>query len=226
MSEEAQAAQAGAVEMISKQAGDLGAALAIWHARDDSGPCPAARRAANDAMDAIDAMLRELHALRSRLVSEIRASDDATRPALTLCSVRPAKGHRDQAPPRPRRDRAVHRPSDTRGAQHRRRRAPGRAGHRSPQRARAARSCGGRGLPRWPQMGTQETPAPRPATGTNAPQGLPEAACGPGRNARGHAAAGWLRPGRERAGHRAPRGRQGPAACRPLSGAHPLRRPS
>jgi hypothetical protein len=40
MSEQAQAAQAGAVEMISKQVGDLGAALAIWHARDDSGAVP------------------------------------------------------------------------------------------------------------------------------------------------------------------------------------------
>ena len=29
-------------------------------------------------MDAIDAMLAELHALRSRLTGEMRASDDAT----------------------------------------------------------------------------------------------------------------------------------------------------
>ncbi len=37
---------------------------------------PEVRRAANTAMGAIDAMLRELHALRSRLVGEIRESDD------------------------------------------------------------------------------------------------------------------------------------------------------
>ena len=58
--------------------GILGIALAKWMARDDSKADPEARRAANDAMDAIDAMLRELHAMRARLVGEIRASDDAT----------------------------------------------------------------------------------------------------------------------------------------------------
>ena len=35
------------------------------------------RRAANTAMDAIDGMLAELHKMRSRLVGEIRDSDDA-----------------------------------------------------------------------------------------------------------------------------------------------------
>jgi hypothetical protein len=75
---EIQAAQGGAVEVIRKQVGDLGAALATWHARDDAGPCPEARRAANDAMDAIDGALDALHALRRSLVSEIRASDNAT----------------------------------------------------------------------------------------------------------------------------------------------------
>jgi hypothetical protein len=58
--------------------GVLGVALAQWAARDDSKADPHARMAANTAMDAIDAMLRELHGLRSRLVGEIRASDDAT----------------------------------------------------------------------------------------------------------------------------------------------------
>ena len=58
--------------------GVLGVALAQWGARDDSKADPHARIAANTAMDAIDAMLLELHALRSRLVGEIRASDDAT----------------------------------------------------------------------------------------------------------------------------------------------------
>lgn len=57
--------------------GVLGVALAQWAARDDSKAQPEIRRAANSAMDAIDAMLAELHALRARLVGEIRASDDA-----------------------------------------------------------------------------------------------------------------------------------------------------
>jgi hypothetical protein len=58
--------------------GVLGVALAQWAARDDSKADPEARRAANVAMDAIDAMLAELHKLRQRLVGEIRASDDAS----------------------------------------------------------------------------------------------------------------------------------------------------
>ena len=57
--------------------GVLGVALAQWMARNDSKAEPGVRRAANTAMDAIDAMLAALHALRSRLVTEIRASDDA-----------------------------------------------------------------------------------------------------------------------------------------------------
>ena len=57
--------------------GVLAVALAQWAARDDSEPDPEARQAANTAMDAVDAMLRELHELRARLVAEIRASDDA-----------------------------------------------------------------------------------------------------------------------------------------------------
>jgi hypothetical protein len=52
-------------------------ALAQWAARDDTKPDPEARRAANTAMTAIDALLGQLHALRAGLVSEIRASDDA-----------------------------------------------------------------------------------------------------------------------------------------------------
>jgi hypothetical protein len=56
----------------------LGAALAQWDTRDDTRPQPGVRQAANTAMDAIDEMLRELHALRSRLTGEMRAGDDAT----------------------------------------------------------------------------------------------------------------------------------------------------
>lgn len=72
------AAQPAAVEAIRKHVGDLGAALATWGTRDDARPCPEARQAANDAMDALDDALAGLHKLRQALVGEIRASDDAT----------------------------------------------------------------------------------------------------------------------------------------------------
>jgi len=58
--------------------GVLAIALGQWEDRDDSKPQPDVRRAANTAMDAIDRMLRELHAMRSRLVGEIRQADDAS----------------------------------------------------------------------------------------------------------------------------------------------------
>ena len=41
--------------------GVLGVALAQWAARDDTRAEPEVRRAANTAMDAIDAMIAELH---------------------------------------------------------------------------------------------------------------------------------------------------------------------
>lgn len=55
----------------------LAYALGQWQDRDDTKAQPEVRRAANTAMDAIDAMLAGLHQMRSRLVGEIRASDDA-----------------------------------------------------------------------------------------------------------------------------------------------------
>lgn len=58
--------------------GVLGVALAHWMARDDSKVEPEVCRAANTAMDAIDAMLADLRALRARLVSEIRKSGDVS----------------------------------------------------------------------------------------------------------------------------------------------------
>jgi hypothetical protein len=72
-----QAAHSGTVETIRGRIGDPGTALSIWDTRDDARPCPAARHAANDAMDTIDGTLDGLHALRRSLVPEIRASDNA-----------------------------------------------------------------------------------------------------------------------------------------------------
>jgi hypothetical protein len=47
-----------------------------WEHRQE--PDARARRCAADAVDAIDAALRELHAIRARLTGEIRTSDDAS----------------------------------------------------------------------------------------------------------------------------------------------------
>ena len=54
----------------------LAVALAIWEARRE--PDAHARRCASDAVDAIDAALRNLYMVRGRLTSEIRQADDAT----------------------------------------------------------------------------------------------------------------------------------------------------
>jgi hypothetical protein len=62
---------------LEEHAGVLGVALAQWAYRDDSKPQPEVRQAANTAMDEIDTMLARLHAARSALIGEIRASDDA-----------------------------------------------------------------------------------------------------------------------------------------------------
>jgi hypothetical protein len=66
-----------AVSALRGHLGELETALALWATRDDTKAQPGVRRAANDAVDAVDAALRELHGLRSRLVPEIRAADDA-----------------------------------------------------------------------------------------------------------------------------------------------------
>jgi len=57
--------------------GVLSIALGQWEERRADIPQPHVRQAANTAMAAIDTMLAELHAMRQRLVSEIRAADDA-----------------------------------------------------------------------------------------------------------------------------------------------------
>jgi hypothetical protein len=81
-----------ALSPIRSNVEDLGAALATWGTRDDARPCPAARRAANDAMDAIDGALAVLHALRARLITEIRQSDDASAARADALLARPRPG--------------------------------------------------------------------------------------------------------------------------------------
>lgn len=55
---------------------DLGVWLGIWDNRAE--PDAHARRCASDAVNAIDATLRDLHSVRQQLISEIRTADDAT----------------------------------------------------------------------------------------------------------------------------------------------------
>jgi len=50
----------------------LGAALTLWADRDTAQDKAAARRAGRTAVDAIDALLRDLYLLRGSLVREIR----------------------------------------------------------------------------------------------------------------------------------------------------------
>jgi hypothetical protein len=83
-----------ALSAVRSHVGELAAALVLWSTRDDTKPQPDVRQAANDAVDAIDGVLRELHGLRSELVSEIRDSDDAgaARAAALLRRIREERG--------------------------------------------------------------------------------------------------------------------------------------
>jgi hypothetical protein len=63
----------GPLSAIRGHVEDPGVWLGIWVNRSE--PDAHARRCASDV---VDAMLRDLHQVRSRLVGEIRASDDAT----------------------------------------------------------------------------------------------------------------------------------------------------
>lgn len=65
------------VESLREHVENLSTSLARWAVRDDTRPQPEVRRAANSAVEAIDAAIRDLHAMRGSLVAEIRQSDDA-----------------------------------------------------------------------------------------------------------------------------------------------------
>jgi len=58
----------------------LDVALAQWADGNAAQDKAAARRAASAAVDAIDALLRDLYLLRGRLVQEIRQADGTPRP--------------------------------------------------------------------------------------------------------------------------------------------------
>jgi hypothetical protein len=59
--------------------GVLGVALVQWADRNTAPDKAAARRAGTTAVDAIDAILRDLFVLRGRLVQEMRQADGAAR---------------------------------------------------------------------------------------------------------------------------------------------------
>jgi hypothetical protein len=70
----------------------LGAALATWATRDDRKAQPEVTRAGYTAVEAIDAMLAELHRTRQQLVTEIREAQAAAtaRVDALLAQHRPA----------------------------------------------------------------------------------------------------------------------------------------
>jgi hypothetical protein len=76
---------------LHDQIGTLGVALARWSQRDDTRPQPELRQAANTAVDAVDELTRRLFALRQRLMTEIRASDDATAARMDALLARPPR---------------------------------------------------------------------------------------------------------------------------------------
>jgi rubrerythrin len=62
---------------IARSNGALATALGQWARRDDSKAQPEVTRAGHTAVEAIDAMLAELHRARQQLVGEIRQADNA-----------------------------------------------------------------------------------------------------------------------------------------------------
>lgn len=56
----------------------LAVALAVWSGRDDNQAQPVVRQAGNDAVLAVDSLLRGLHAVRRQLIDQIHAADMAT----------------------------------------------------------------------------------------------------------------------------------------------------
>jgi hypothetical protein len=68
------------VASLHERVGVVAAALEQWTGQAAAPDQAAARRAASTAVDAIDALLRDLFLLRGHLVQEIRHGGGATRP--------------------------------------------------------------------------------------------------------------------------------------------------
>jgi hypothetical protein len=69
---------ADSTSRIRAAAADLGTYLALWDMRKQDEADAASRGAANEAITAIDEATAALHAVRSRLVGEMRDYDDET----------------------------------------------------------------------------------------------------------------------------------------------------
>src|SRR6266699_2436738 len=61
---------------LDNELGLLNVNLAIWIAHEDSKTDASVVRAGNKVLDSIDAMLRQLHQLRARMVAERREDQD------------------------------------------------------------------------------------------------------------------------------------------------------
>jgi len=68
------------VASLHERVGVVTAALEQWTGQTAAPDQAAARQAANTAVDAIDALLRDLYLLRGHLVQEIRHGGGAARP--------------------------------------------------------------------------------------------------------------------------------------------------
>jgi hypothetical protein len=66
----------GLADPLDDELGLLNVHLAVWMARDDSKADAAVTRAGSRVLGSIDAMLRQLHQLRARMVAERRADQD------------------------------------------------------------------------------------------------------------------------------------------------------
>ncbi len=65
------------LEELQRLVHDLDADLDLWEDRPSTAS-PRCRRAANEALDGIDKAIAELHRIRAKLTSEMRAYDKAT----------------------------------------------------------------------------------------------------------------------------------------------------
>ena len=73
---------------LDEELGVLNVNLAMWMARDDSKADASVVRAGNQVLDSIDAMLRQLHHLRARMVAERREDIAAVRADELLARAR------------------------------------------------------------------------------------------------------------------------------------------
>jgi hypothetical protein len=86
------------LSVVRERVDDLGVGLAVWSYRRE--PDAHARRAAAEAVGAIDAALAALHRIRAQLVAEVRRADDeaAARVDQLLARTGAPPGHTRDGP--------------------------------------------------------------------------------------------------------------------------------